>query len=71
MFNKKRKEKKDVYKVIFCDTNDYATKFHTYTTCESDAQADYIIRMGWNKKRSDRVGNGYKVKDSWILIEKN
>ncbi len=72
MFNlfKKNKVNKETYKVVFCDKNDLNTKFHEYCVCDTYEQADHIIRMAWNKKIEDKINNGYKVKDSWILIEK-
>ncbi len=71
MFFKKTKKETPLYKIVFCDDNDLSTKFHEYATCESYEQADHIIRMGWKKEKADKIGNGYKIKDAWILIEKN
>lgn len=69
MFNlfKKNKEK---YKVVFCDENNLDTKFHEYGTYETYETADHVIRMGWNKKREDKINDGYQVDNAWIIIEK-
>ena len=69
-FFQRSKNSKETYKIIFCDKNDSSTKFGEYCDCDSDEAADHIIRMAWNKKREDRVKNGYKVKDGWVIIEK-
>ena len=70
MFNlfKKGKNKK-VYKVVFCDENNLNTKFGEYGTYETYETADHIIRMAWNKKKENRINNGYKVDSAWIIIE--
>lgn len=72
MFNlfKKNKNLKKAYKIIFCDKNDPSTKFGEYCDCDTYEAADHIIRMAWNKRKEDRVNNGYQVKDGWIIIEK-
>ncbi len=71
MFNPfKKNENKEKYKVVFCDENSLDTKFHEYGTYETYETADHVIRMSWNKKRKDKVNNGYKVNGAWILIEK-
>lgn len=70
-FFKKEKKKKECYKIVFCDDNDLATKFHEYCTCETYQQADHVIRMTWRKKREDKINDGYKVNSAWILIEKD
>lgn len=69
-FNKKEKEK-EIYKIAFCDENNLATKFGEYNTiCETYEQADHIIRMGWQKERKEKINDGYKIKNSWLVIEK-
>lgn len=69
MFFRKKKDT-SLYKIVFCDDNDLSTKFHEYATCESYEQADHIIRMTWRKEKAEKVNEGYKIKDAWILIEK-
>ena len=73
MFNffKKSNKVKESYSVIFCDTNDTNTIFGTYNTYDSYEKADHVIRMTWNKKREQRVNDGYKVGESWIIIKKD
>ena len=72
MFNffKKEEKAKEEYKVVFCDTNDLATKFGEYGTYETYKKADHVIRMAWNKRREDKINDGYQVDDAWIIIEK-
>lgn len=72
MFNifKKEEKAKEKYKVVFCDENNLNTKFHEYGTYETYETADHVIRMGWNKKREDKINDGYQVNNAWILIEK-
>jgi len=71
MFNLFKKNKnKEKYKVVFCDENNLDTKFHEYGTYETYETADHVIRMGWNKKREDKINDGYPVDSAWILIEK-
>jgi hypothetical protein len=70
MFSKKG-TKKETYKVVFCDTSDLATKFGEYGTYETYETADHVIRMAWNKKKEDKINNGYKINDAWVLIEKS
>ena len=57
--------------MAFCDNNDLSTKFgehnNTYETYET---ADHVIRMGWNKRREDKINDGYKIDDAWLVIEK-
>lgn len=65
-----KKTKKVIYKVVFCDDNNIATKFGEYGSYDSYEMADHVIRMGWNKKIEDKINDGYKVKNSWIIIEK-
>lgn len=69
-FNKKEKEK-EIYKIAFCDENNLATKFGEYgTICETYEKADHIIRMGWQKESKEKINDGYKIKDAWLVIEK-
>jgi len=71
MFSKKGTPK-ETYKVVFCDTNDLTTKFGEYGTYKTYETADHVIRMAWNKKKEDKINNGYKIKkDAWVLIEKS
>ena len=71
LFKKNKKEIKESYSVVFCDTNDVNTAFGIYNTYDSYETADHVIRMSWNKTREQRVNDGYKVKDAWIVIKKN
>lgn len=64
------KKEKELYKIVFCDENDINTKFYEYATFETYEQANHCIRMGWRKNKKDKIENGYKIKDAWILIEK-
>ena len=70
MFKKKKVAKKEKFQIVFCDENNLTTEFHVYGTYETYETADHIIRMSWNKKRKDKVNNGYKVDGVWILIKK-
>ena len=66
----KRKKAEPIYKVVFCDDNNLATKFGEYDTYQTFEAADHAIRMGWNKRKEDRINNSYKIGSEWILIEK-
>ena len=68
---KKKNEVKENYSIVFCDTNDASTAFGVYGTYDSYEMADFTIRMEWNKKRTQKVNDGYKVGDAWIVIKKN
>ena len=68
---KKNREVKESYSVIFCDTNSIDTAFGVYGTYDTYEKADHIIRMTWNKTKEQKIDNGYKVKDAWIVIKKN
>ena len=70
-FFKKNQKEKENYSVIFCSANDINTVFGIYGTYDSYETADHVIRMGWHKKREQRVGDGYQVGDDWIIIKKN
>ena len=71
MFNLfKKNQNREKYKVVFCDENNLNTKFHEYGTYETYETADHVIRMGWNKRREDKINDGYQVDNAWILIEK-
>ena len=71
-FFKKNKEIKESYSIVFCDTNSADTAFSglwgTYDTYED---ADHVIRMTWNKTRDQKVNDGYRVGDAWVVIKKN
>ena len=71
MFKFKKKKKMPVYQVLFCTDNDEKTAFHHYGTYETYEKADHVIRMGWNKKEKQKIKNGYKVDDAWIVIKKS
>ena len=73
MFNlfKKNKKTKESYSVVFCDTNNADTAFGTYGTYDTYETADHVIRMAWNKTKDQKVNNGYKVGEDWIVIKKN
>lgn len=73
MFNffKKNKEVKESYSVVFCDTNNAGTVFGTYGTYDTYETADHVIRMAWNKRKDQKVNDGYKVGEDWIVIKKN
>ena len=59
------------YSIIICAENDPATQLSDeWKTCKTYEEADRKIRWQWGKKETDRIGNGYKVNDCWILIEK-
>lgn len=71
IFKKKEEKTTEVYKIALCDENDLSTKFGEYnSTFETYDSADHAIRMGWNKKREQRVKDGYKINDAWLVIEK-
>ena len=71
-FKKNKKDKKEeTYRIAFCDENDLSTVFGYYDcTFETYESADHTIRMGWRKERKDKVKDGYKIKDAWLIIEK-
>lgn len=73
MFNffKKNKKVKESYSIIFCDTNNTNTIFGTYGTYDTYETADHIIRMTWNKTKDQKIDDGYKVGDAWVIIKKN
>lgn len=70
-FFKKNKEAKESYSVIFCETNNADTIFGTYGTYDTYETADHVIRMAWHRTKDQKVNNGYKVGDAWVLIKKN
>ena len=70
-FFKKNKENKENYSVVFCDTNNADTAFGTYGTYDTYKKADHVIRMAWNKTKDQKVNDGYKVGEDWIVIKKN
>lgn len=70
-FYKESNKTKGSYSVIFCDTNDINTAFGTYGTYDTYEHADHVIRMSWNKTKEQKVNDGYKVGDSWVVIKKN
>lgn len=70
-FFKKNKEVKESYSVVFCDTNNADTAFGMYGTYDTYEIADHVIRMAWNKRRDQKVNDGYQIKDAWIVIKKN
>ena len=64
-------KKEESYKIAFCDENDLSTKFGEYNcTFKTYDSADHAIRMGWGKKKGQRVKDGYKIHDAWLVIEK-
>lgn len=74
MFFKKNKKskKEEIYRIAFCDENDLSTVFGYYDcTFKTYETADHIIRMNWNKERKDKIKDGYKIKDAWLVIEKS
>lgn len=68
---KKNKKTKENYSIVFCDTNSIDTAFGVYGTYETYEIADHIIRMAWNKTKDQKVHDGYKVGENWIIIKKN
>ncbi len=70
-FFKKNNKTKESYSIVFCDTNDANTTFGIYNTYDSYEHADHVIRMTWNKTNEQKVNNGYKVGEDWIVIKKN
>lgn len=68
LFKNQKAEKP--YSVIICAENDPTTKMVEHATCKTYEEADRKIRRQWGKKETDRIGNGYKVNDCWVLIEK-
>ena len=59
------------YSVLLCDDNNANTAFGIYGTYETYKKADNVIRMAWNKTKEQKIDNGYKIKDAWIVIKKN
>lgn len=68
---KKNKEIKKSYSVVFCDTNNTDTAFGIYGTYDSYETADHVIRMAWNKRKDQRVNDGYQIDGGWIVIKEN
>lgn len=68
---KKNKEAKGSYSVVFCDTNNTDTTFGIYGIYDTYETADHVIRMAWNKTKNQKVNDGYKIGESWIVIKKN
>ena len=67
----KQKEFKEFYVIAFCDENDLSTKFGEYNaTFDTYFSADHTIRMGWRKEKSQKIKDGYQIRDSWLIIEK-
>ena len=73
MFNffKKNNKMAESYTVLFCDDNNIDTAFGNYGTYETYEKADHVIRMAWNKTKEQKINDGYKVKDIWVVIKKN
>lgn len=70
LFGKKH-EKKEVYKIAFCDTPDLSTKFGEWDwTFDTYFAADHRIRTGWKWTIEEKVENAYKIDDAWLVIEK-
>ena len=59
------------YSVLFCDDNNTNTAFGIYGTYETYEKADHVIRTAWNKTKEQKIDDGYKVKEGWIVIRKN
>lgn len=64
-------EVKESYSIVFCDTNNINTAFGTYGTYDTYETADHIIRMAWNKTKSQKINDGYKIGEYWVVIKKN
>ena len=73
MFKLFKKNNKIVesYSVLLWDDNNANTAFGIYGTYETYEKADHVIRMAWNKTKEQKIDNGYKIKDAWIVIKKN
>lgn len=72
MFNFFKKKKKETFSIVFCDTNDASTAFHTFNDIyDTYEAADHIIRMLWHKTKDQKINDGYRVDDAWIVIKKN
>ena len=70
-FFKKNNKIVESYSVLLCDDNNANTAFEIYGTYETYEKADHVIRMAWNKTKEQKIDNGYKIKDAWIVIKKN
>ena len=68
---KKNNKVKESYSVLFCDTNNPDTAFHTFGTYDTYETADHVIRMLWTKTKDQKVNDGYRVGDAWVVIKKN
>ena len=68
---KKNREAKESYSVLLCDDNNANTAFGMYGTYDTYETADLVIRMAWNKTKDQKVNDGYRVGDAWVVIKKN
>lgn len=71
LFKKNKKEVKESYSVVFCVSNDENTAFGVYGTYDTYRMADHVIRMAWGKTRDEKVNDGYRVGEDWIVIRKD
>ena len=70
-FLRKTEKLKKVTVLFFAIPIAIDTAFGVYGTYNTYEKADHIIRMTWNKTKEQKIDNGYKVKDAWIVIKKN
>ena len=73
MFKLFKKNNKIVesYSILLCDDNNADTAFGIYGTYETYEKADHVIRMTWNKTKDQKINDGYKISDAWIVTKKN
>ena len=70
-FFKKNNKIVESYSILLCDDNNADTAFGIYGTYETYEKADHVIRMTWNKTKDQKINDGYKISDAWIVIKKN
>ena len=78
LFKKKKKLKKEIYKLFFCDEPDIATKFGEYSKEYSDLDsarwAILSTANGWGSNLGRRENGAYEILNnygthvSWIII---
>jgi len=71
---KKKPQSKNnvIYKIAFCDENNLNTKFgEEDMKFDTYEQADFAIRMNWNKQKYQKVNDGYPIDSAWLVIEKS
>ena len=72
MTKKQQSKSSVIYKIAFCDENNLDTKFgEENMKFDTYEQADFAIRMNWNKQKNQKVNDGYAINSAWLVIEKS